>query len=46
MSYIQSIGSYYPTSKNYIRKQKIETILGLPEKNEFISPGIYTSEKD
>jgi hypothetical protein len=32
--------------RKYSRKRKIRKILGLPPKNEFISPGVYTSEFD
>ena len=40
--------TYIRIPKNNLRKIKIRRILGLPPKNEpiFISPGVYTHEKD
>lgn len=32
--------------RKYKRKIKIRKLLGLPDKNEFISPGVYTTEFD
>ena len=32
--------------RKYHRKIKIRKLLGLPDKNEFISPGVYTREFD
>jgi hypothetical protein len=32
--------------RKYHRKIKIRKILGLPHKNEYISPGVYTREFD
>jgi hypothetical protein len=32
--------------RKYNRLKKLRRLLGLPEKNMFISPGVYTSEYD
>jgi hypothetical protein len=36
----------YKRLRKYNRLKKLRRILGLPEKNMFISPGVYTSEYD
>jgi len=33
-------------TRKYLRLKKLRRLLGLPEKNKYISPGVYLFEND